>query len=226
VSDRQPRTGAGGEATGACSSTTSGHPTGSTGSDTPTGASPQPRRCVDGSPPATEPCWQCGVPRVRGDAYCEACGHAFSATVPQPAPGATVRPWAAIVAPDRAYFDRVAPGGMSFPSHAAPRKFVCDQPEIHIGRRSESRRPRAQIDLGEPPEDPAISHHHATLLRAPDGRYSIVDAGSTNGTTINDDPAPIPVGAPIPLADGDQIHLGVWTTITLTDGSASTDPHP
>ena len=45
--------------------------------------------------------------------------------------------------------------------------------------------------------------------------FVLVDLGSTNGTTINDDPAPIPEGQPVPVHDGDRIHLGAWTTITI-----------
>jgi pSer/pThr/pTyr-binding forkhead associated (FHA) protein len=43
----------------------------------------------------------------------------------------------------------------------------------------------------------------------------VQDLGSTNGTTINDGADPIDADAPVPLGDGDRIHLGAWTTITL-----------
>jgi hypothetical protein len=227
VSDGRPPTGAGphaAEAPGTRSSTSERRAAGSTPSDIPTGASPEPRRCAGGRP-STEPCPRCDVPRVRGDAFCEGCGHAFSADGHAAEPPANGRPWAAVIAPDRAYFDRVAPAAMSFPSRAAARKFMCDETEIRIGRHTASHGPRPEIDLGDPPEDPAISHLHAILLQAPDGRYSIIDPGSTNGTTINENPSPIPVGVPMPLAHGDRIHLGAWTTITLVDDSASTDTH-
>ena len=84
-----------------------------------------------------------------------------------------------------------------------------------IGRRSASRGIHPDIDLADDPEDPAISHIHAMFVRSADGTYSIVDAGSTNGTTLNDDPTPIPPDAAIALVHGDRIHLGAWTTITI-----------
>jgi pSer/pThr/pTyr-binding forkhead associated (FHA) protein len=45
-----------------------------------------------------------------------------------------------------------------------------------------------------------------------------VDPGSTNGTTLNDAPAAITPNTPVALADGDRIHLGAWTTITIRHG--------
>ena len=41
------------------------------------------------------------------------------------------------------------------------------------------------------------------------------DLGSTNGTMVNDDPTPIAPQLAIPLADGDRVRVGAWTTITV-----------
>jgi pSer/pThr/pTyr-binding forkhead associated (FHA) protein len=56
---------------------------------------------------------------------------------------------------------------------------------------------------------------HAVLERQSDGLYVVRDLGSTNGTMLNDDPAPIAPRTPIPLADGDRVRVGAWTTITV-----------
>ena len=32
---------------------------------------------------------------------------------------------------------------------------------------------------------------------------------------MNDDPAPIAPQTDVPLADGDRVHVGAWTTITV-----------
>jgi pSer/pThr/pTyr-binding forkhead associated (FHA) protein len=64
-----------------------------------------------------------------------------------------------------------------------------------------------------------VSREHARLLAQPDGSWAVVDDGSENGTYLNGGATPIPIEQPIPLADGDQVHLGVWTTITLCRGS-------
>ena len=35
------------------------------------------------------------------------------------------------------------------------------------------------------PNDPAVSAHHCQLLRSPDGKWSVKDLGSKNGTWVN-----------------------------------------
>jgi pSer/pThr/pTyr-binding forkhead associated (FHA) protein len=86
---------------------------------------------------------------------------------------------------------------------------------VQIGRRSVSRGIDPEIDLSVPPEDPGVSRLHAVLLAQPDGSWTLVDVGSANGTTLNDDLDPIPVNVPVPVKDGDRVHVGAWTTITL-----------
>ena len=56
----------------------------------------------------------------------------------------------------------------------------------------------------------------AELRRAPDGTWSVVDPGSANGTLVNGDE--IPAGEAVRLRDGDVIHLGAWTALTVTSG--------
>ena len=179
---------------------------------------PQPGRTSDPTPPPTPtadepvaplpPCPACGTPRVGDDRYCEACGHDFTASAP-PAAG-----WSVVVTADRAYYDRIAPVGIDFPAATPDRTFDLTTELVRIGRRSASRG-MPEIDLTDPVEDSAVSHLHGVLRRQADGTYVLVDPGSTNGTTINDDPTPVPHDAPVALADGDRIHLGAWTTITI-----------
>jgi FHA domain len=178
----------------------------------------------------SEPCPDCRVPRVGSDKFCEGCGYDFttgtssghpaSSSDPSQSPPPTAALWEAVVSADREYLERVAAEEVDFPSHCPSRKFMLDQPEINIGRRSPSRSITPEIDLSGAPQDPAISHLHAILLRQDDRSYALIDPGSINGTTLNDDPAPIAPNTPVPLADGDRIHLGAWTTITLRRVSA------
>jgi hypothetical protein len=160
------------------------------------------------APPA-ELCPRCATPRSGTDRYCEVDGHDFVLGF---TPEGTVC-WEAIVVPDRAYYDRVAPDDVSFPSECAPRVFTLTGDTL-IGRRSESRGIRPEIDLSVPPEDPAISRRHARLVKADDS-YTLIDEGSANGTSLNDGTDFVTPGTPVPLADGDRIHLGAWTTITI-----------
>jgi hypothetical protein len=129
--------------------------------------------------------------------------------------------WTAVVNADRAYFDAVQAqegpdaGGISFPAYCPERVFSLTAQQVRIGRLSRSRGLEPEIDLSGPPADPGISHLHAVLLAQPDGSWSLVDPGSTNGTTLNDDIEPIRNDVPVPVADGARIHVGAWTTITL-----------
>jgi hypothetical protein len=174
---------------------------------------------VDTSPaPRQQPCPQCGAPRTGDDRYCEGCGYDFVAAPAVaadpgngPVPAAS---WEAVTSADRAQFDRLAPAGLEFPSEYPERHFPISGAEVVIGRTHPPAQP-PDINLAGAPEDPAVSHRHALLERQDDGSYKLRDLGSTNGTTLNDDPTPINRDTGAPVADGDRIHLGAWTTLTL-----------
>jgi len=129
--------------------------------------------------------------------------------------------WTAIVAADRAHHNAVIArngpdaAAVAFPPYCPDRSFPLVGEQIRIGRRSVSRGLNPEIDLTGPPLDPGISHLHAVLIAQPDGGWHLVDPGSTNGTFINDAPEPIEVNLDVPVGDGDRIHIGAWTTITL-----------
>jgi len=162
--------------------------------------------------PPGEPCPQCGAARPGDDRYCEACGYDFES----PPSGTAL--WEAVARADRAQFDRLAPDGVSFPDSYAERGFPLTADNVRIGRdHGRTREDAVEINLAGAPEDPAISHVHAVLERRSDGSYTVRDLGSMNGTTVNDDPTPVSAdaSAAVPLADGDRIHIGAWTTITL-----------
>jgi len=164
------------------------------------------------APPPGESCPQCAAARHGDDRYCEACGYDFEG----PPPGIAV--WEAIASADRTLFDRLAPDGVSFPQSYVERRFRLTGDYVRIGRNhGDTPADAVEINLAGAPEDPAISHVHASLERQSDGSYAVRDLGSTNGTTVNDDPTPAPTDASavVPLADGDRIHIGAWTTITM-----------
>ncbi len=127
-----------------------------------------------------------------------------------------------MVTADRAYFDRVTASGgptaeIRFPRYCPERRFVLGQPrageEKRIGRYSASRGIDPEIDLTGPPTDPGVSRLHAVLIGQPEGGWAVLDPGSENGTLVNDQE--ITTGAPVLLHDGDRIHLGAWTVITI-----------
>jgi hypothetical protein len=209
--------------------------------DTGTGSTP----CPDcGTPASGRFCESCGfdllmahlapeVVAAAGELHADGAapdGAAASKEGPARAAAATSAPvasgtapasWRAVVAPDAAYYarmqDEAEPDAepISFPAFCPERRFALDGDQILIGRRSRSRGIEPQIDLSGPPEDPAVSHAHALLVPQPDGRWAVVDLDSANGTYVNDGSDPIRANEPVALDDGDRVHLGGWTTLTL-----------
>jgi hypothetical protein len=162
-------------------------------------------------PSDAERCPRCQTPRIGDDRFCEVDGYDFVAG----AGTSTPLRWEAVVAADRSYYDALAPDGIDFPTAYEARTFELTGQEMLVGRRSRSRGIEPEIDLAGPPVDDGISHQHASLVRRDDGSYALVDRGSANGTSVNGCADVVPTNTPIPLADGDRIHIGAWTTITI-----------
>ena len=184
---------------------------------------------------AGENCPECGEPRT--GRFCEGCSYDFVAgashapvavaptPVVAPVPVAPVPVvaggWTVVVSADREYFDAVQQQdgpdvpSITFPTYCPDRHFSLGAKEVRIGRMSRSRGLTPEIDLTGPPQDPGVSHLHAVLIAQDDGGWVLVDPGSTNGTTVNDDIEPIDNDVAVPVKDGDRIHVGAWTTITL-----------
>jgi len=139
-------------------------------------------------------------------------------TIPPDQP-ATVT-WAAVVTADRDYYDSVeAEVPVSFPGGIPERRFGLSGTEVRIGRRSGTRHIEPEIDLAGPHADPGVSRGaHAVLTPGPDGTWMVTDPGTENGILLNG--KEIPPNEPRPLRDGDRLHLGLWTRITIVrDGS-------
>jgi hypothetical protein len=174
-----------------------------------------------------ERCPDCNAART--GRFCESCGYDFvlgqrpepeeytRGWTPDPAASPPEAEWAVVVIADREYYNRVRPEGEvdPFPPYCPARRIPLVGERMLIGRRSRSRGIVPEIDLSEPPADPGVSHTHAVLLAKPDGTWTLVDPGSTNGTTVNGGDEPIPVNVEVALRDGDRVHIGVWTTITM-----------
>lgn len=129
--------------------------------------------------------------------------------------------WVVTVWADRDYHDLVraregadettAPG--EFPEGVEPREVVLTAEETRVGRGSGPGADAPEIDLGG--RDPGVSKLHAVLLALTDDRWVVIDAGSTNGTTLNYAEAPLTPDTPVALSSGDRIHVGAWTTLTV-----------
>ncbi|MER6457467.1 FHA domain-containing protein [Streptomyces sp900105245] len=152
-----------------------------------------------------------------------------------PQPGGTQAPsgpgfpqqratWTATIGPDREYFmammHRSGPeaAGLNLPAYSPEQQRTLTGNQVTIGRRRHSTGDTPDVDLSVPPEDPGVSHQHAVLVQQPDGTWAVVDQNSTNGTTVNMGEEPIQPFVPVPLQDGDRVHVGAWTTITIRRG--------
>ena len=172
----------------------------------PTNRSARTEQLPPNDPSQRPACRVCGTPRAADDErFCETCGHDHMASVI----------WSVDVSPDRAYYER-AGSSIPFPIGRIPSVLVFEADEITVGRCSESRGVTPDVDLSGDLADPGVSHAHATIGRDSASRsFTIVDLGSTNGTTINDDDLPIEPHQPMLLNPGDRIHVGAWTTIRI-----------
>ncbi|GAA4919153.1 FHA domain-containing protein [Actinomycetospora succinea] len=139
------------------------------------------------------------------------------ADAPAEVPGGA---WVVTVWADRDYHDLVlarrgpddttSPG--EFPADVEPREVRLVAEETRVGRGGDPAA-RPEIDLGE--RDPGVSKLHAVLLALPRDRWVVIDAGSTNGTTLNYAEDPLTPDTPVALRSGDRIHVGAWTTLTV-----------
>ncbi|MEU7767112.1 FHA domain-containing protein [Nocardia sp. NPDC049190] len=142
---------------------------------------------------------------------------------PDPAPAESPRrvAWIATIVADREFYDRViarkGPDAeqVGFPTYYPERRIVLHGSEILIGKRSVSQGIAPGIDLGIAPADIGVSRAHA-IIHIDDRGLTITDLGSTNGTSVNGSEELLPPKVAVALRHGDRVHLGGWTTITLS----------
>ncbi len=126
--------------------------------------------------------------------------------------------WTATVAADQDYYKRViargGPDTVEFPDFFPERRITLYGNTL-IGRANRKQGVEPGIDLGIHPIDRGVSTQHA-VLRIQDSGLTVTDLGSTNGTSLNDSDELLGNGEEVALADGDRVHVGAWTTITVT----------
>ena len=126
--------------------------------------------------------------------------------------------WTATVTADQDYYKRViargGPDTVEFPEFFPERRITLYGNTL-IGRANRKQGVEPGIDLGIHPIDRGVSTQHA-VLRIQGSGLTVTDLGSTNGTSLNDSDDLLGNGEEVALADGDRVHVGAWTTITVT----------
>ena len=162
---------------------------------------------------AVTACPGCGEPVTAR--FCESCGYDVESGTP-----AGPAPVTLVLGTDRAHWDRmVGSGEPAFPAVAPTLSFELSGDRAVLGR-VRSGAPAGDVDLAltGTAADPAISQHQCVFER--DGAtWTVRDAGSANGTWINDAAEPLAEGATHTLAPGDRILMGAWTSLTVRTGA-------
>jgi hypothetical protein len=157
--------------------------------------------------PDSPRCAACGEPHLAVAVFCEHCGHDL-------AQKHMPRRWVLDVGADREHFLRVAAGRADFPDGRGVRTIPVEVDVVAIGRAAPDDPDPPRLSLTDDLHDPAVSQRHARIVRDGDS-LTIIDLGSTNGTTLNAGARVLVPGESVELTDGDRIHVGAWTSIRV-----------
>lgn len=168
------------------------------------------------APAATE-CPGCGEP-VTGR-FCESCGYDVESGTPAAPPPVTL-----VLSTDRAHWERmVGEGEPAFPTVGPTLNLELTGDRAVLGRIRTGQVVDVDLALTGSAADPAVSHNQCVFERDGDV-WTVNDAGSSNGTWINDATAPLAPGATHRLSDGDRILIGAWTCLTVKIDRPSAAP--
>lgn len=147
----------------------------------------------------TVQCPSCGADNPASEAYCVDCGANLGGSAPPPAAPVVapvvVPPVAAPVVAACARLD-LANGTKQFP---------LDKEITTMGRRSPVEQIEPDIDLTDDDPESYVSRRHAQIKRE-DDQYTFEDAGSSNGSFLNN--TKCNAGVVHPLKNGDRLRLG------------------
>jgi hypothetical protein len=189
----------------------------------PIGAATSPEQTPEPEPEAAAPvateCPGCGEP-VTGR-FCESCGYDVESGTPAAPPPVTL-----VLSADRAHWERmVGEGEPAFPTVGPTLNLELTGDRAVLGRIRTGQVVDVDLALTGSAADPAVSHNQCVFERDGDV-WTVNDAGSSNGTWINDATAPLAPGATHRLSDGDRILIGAWTCLTVQIERPSAAPAP
>jgi hypothetical protein len=192
-----------------------GAPTGAPSSAVPTQSSPAPGAAASGAPAP-------GAPEPSPPAQSTGGTAPPSAGTAAPSGGGLSAPpvpgddaWVAEIWVDPDWYAHERPED-PMPSAGLPGLVTLRQRSLLVGRPSQSRGIRPDVDCGS---DPGVSRRHCQLTT--DGqRWWVEDLGSSNGTFV------APAGDPLPdnpltqgvrkeIEEGDRIFIGAWTRLVI-----------
>jgi pSer/pThr/pTyr-binding forkhead associated (FHA) protein len=153
---------------------------------------------------SAEACPECGTPRAVGARFCEACRHDFRSRDPAPA---GPKLWVAVQV-DATLAPQPDSDGIG-PAEHSEQLFQLDLAEILVGRRNDGEPAQVEIQIA----DSGVSRRHLSFQRHPDGRYTVTDLDSTNGTWLND--VELPGGVETQIRPGDELTIGEWTRLSI-----------
>lgn len=174
-----------------------------------TGASAEPAaEGGGGAAPAATACPGCGEP-VTGR-FCESCGYDVESGTPPASVAVTLH-----LSADRSHWERmVGEGEPAFPDVVPSLTFELTGERAVLGRVRPGAAPEVDLALTGAAADPAVSQRQCVFERDAEG-WVVHDAGSANGTWINDADRPLGDHERHRLRDGDRILMGAWTCLTV-----------
>lgn len=112
----------------------------------------------------------------------------------------------------------VREGKPPFPEGEIERRRLVVTDRAVIGRRHSDGQSVDGVDVHLPdaPVDVSVSHRHC-IIEHDAGGWLVRDAGSTNGTWLNDVTRGAAEARTHRLQVGDKIHIGLWTCLTVVD---------
>ena len=200
-----------------------------------------PRPAPDPAPSAGTPgvtCDHCSALNSPGSLFCESCGYDFTTgqvPVETPAPPAgsnatadVATDWSIVVDIDPQWY--ALKGTDSGAPCPPPSHTIVPLPgsPAMVGRTSRDRDIHPEVALDD---DPGVSRRHAQFVRDADGRWSVVDLGSMNGTFViasdaspTADSAALVQGETVPCTTGTRVYVGAWTRLTIVDNRPAEPP--